>query len=195
MLLLTACPKEEAIRRFDDNFDRATLGSDWSDTGGRFHLESGSLMVSRAFNHPLWLSRRLPRDVEITFEAWSNSPDGDLKVEVFGDGESAATTKGAYTATGYVLIFGGWKNKLTVLARMDEHGADRKARSDMKVVRGQKYRWRIVRKGSKLSWWIDDKIVFELDDPEPLAGPGHEHFGFNNWEVELGFDNLKIRAL
>jgi hypothetical protein len=153
----------------------------------------GALRVSHAYNHPLWLSRKLPRDAEITFTARSDSPAGDLKCEVFGDGRSHARTKGAYTATGYMLIFGGWHNRLTVLARLDEHGADRQERSDLRVEPGRRYRWRIVRKGMRLSWWIDDQPVFELDDPAPPAGPGHEHFGFNNWESDVTFDDLRIR--
>ena len=192
--LVLACSRTE-IKEFSDTFDRATLGPDWTDTGDRYRLGSGEVVVSQAYNHPLWLRPRLPRDAEITFDVWSNSPDGDIKVELWGDGESAATDKGAYTATGYVAIFGGWKNRLTVLARLGEHGTDRKARADMKVAPGRKYKWRIVRQGSRLSWWIDGQPVFELDDADPLEGRGHEHFGLNDWEVELHFDNLRIRAL
>jgi len=194
LVLALGCSRAE-IKEFHDGFDRAALGLEWTDTGGSYRVVGGEVVVARAYNHPLWLRPRLPRDAEITFDVWSQSPDGDIKVELWGDGESAASDKGAYTATGYVLIFGGWKNRLTVLARMDEHGADRKARSDMKVVPGKKYRWRVVRKGSRLSWWIDGQAVFEMDDVDPLEGPGHEHFGLNDWEVELHFDNLRIRAL
>jgi hypothetical protein len=193
ILLLQACSPGE-IKDFSDTFDRASLGADWLDTGDRYRIVGGEIVVSRAYNHPLWLRPRLPRDAEITFDVRSQSPDGDIKVEAWGDGESAATDRGAYTATGYVFIFGGWKNRLTVLARMDEHGADRKARGDLKVVPGRKYSFRIVRKERRLSWWIDAQPVFELDDPSPLEGPGHEHFGLNDWEAQLHFDNLRVRA-
>ena len=193
--LLLGCSRAPQMREYSDAFDRGALGSDWSDTGGNYALAGGKLVANKAYNHPLWLVPRLPRDAEITFDAWSYSPDGDLKVEAWGDGESAATNKGAYTSTGYVFIFGGWKNSRTVLARMDEHGANRKERADMRVAVGRKYHWRIARKGVRLSWWIDDQLVFELDDPEPLEGAGHRHFSFNDWEAELHFDNLRIRAL
>jgi 3-keto-disaccharide hydrolase len=195
LALLAACSRQGDIREFQDGFDRSALGADWSDTGVGFRIVSGELVAAKAYNHPLWLAPRLPRDAEISFDARSQSPDGDIKVEAWGDGESAATTKGAYTATGYVLIFGGWKNRLTVLARLNEHGADRKARADMKVEPGRTYHWRIVRKGERLSWWIDGQPVFEWVDPDPLFGAGHDHFGFCDWEAELHFDNLHVRAL
>ena len=194
-MALLGCSRASEMREYHDAFERTSLGPDWADTGGDYALVDGKLVAKGAYNHPLWLLPRLPRDAEISFDAWSHSPDGDLKVEAWGDGESAATGKGAYTATGYVFIFGGWKNRLTVLARMNEHGADRKARADMKVAVGRKYHWRIARKGARVSWWIDEALVHEIDDPEPLEGAGHRHFGFNNWEAELHFDNLRIRAL
>ena len=37
--------------------------------------------------------------------------------------------------------------------------------------------------------------MHELDDAEPLEGQGHEHFAFNDWDAELWFDDLVVRAL
>jgi hypothetical protein len=34
-----------------------------------------------------------------------------------------------------------------------------------------------------------------MTDPQPLGGPGHDHFAFNNWSVPLTFDNLRITPL
>ncbi|MCA9601997.1 MAG: hypothetical protein KC417_08235, partial [Myxococcales bacterium] len=121
------CVKEpEPIGKagFHDDFNRASLGADWHNTGGPYAIKDGALTISDARNHPLWLKRPLPRDVRIEFDVRSDSPDGDIKVEVFGDGRSYAKTD-SYTATSYVVIFGGWHNRLNVLARMNEHGEDR----------------------------------------------------------------------
>ena len=74
---------------------------------------------------PPWLRRRLPNDAVIELDAWSQSPAGDIKVEIYGDGKSFDPNKGAYTSTGYVLIFGGWNNTKNIIARMDEHAEDR----------------------------------------------------------------------
>ena len=71
--------------------------------------------------------------VNVELDAWSNYDDaGDLKVEVWGDGRSYATSA-SYTATGYVFIFGGWHNQISAIARMNEHGQDRKTRNDVRV--------------------------------------------------------------
>jgi hypothetical protein len=136
----------------------------------------------------------LPRDARIEFDAWSNGADGDIKCEVYGDGRSYATDL-EYTATSYVLIFGGWHNQLNVIARMEEHAPNRQVRRGPPVNVGQRYHWTIERHGDVLTWAVDGQPMLEFNDPEPLAGPGHEYFAFNNWMVDLGFDNVVITPL
>jgi len=194
--LLAACPAEEALKGpFNDNFDRAELGGNYLNTGGPYRVTGNKLMVKGAYNHPLWLKKKLPQDAVIEFDVASNSEAGDIKVEAWGDGQSHATTKGAYTATSYVFIFGGWGNSKSVLCRMDEHGDDVKSRVEPKVVKGQTYHWKILRQGQKVQWFIDGELFLELNDDAPLSGDHHAYFGFNNWESELVFDNLKITPL
>lgn len=179
---------------FRDDFDRATLGEVWNNTGGPWRIREGVLHVKGARNKPLWLRRTLPRDVRIEFDARSDSPEGDIKVEVFGDGNSRAVTE-SYTATSYVIIFGGWNNSINALARMDEHGQDRVTGPRRPVEQGRQYHFRIEREGSTIVAWVDDEELVRMDDPEPLEGRGHDHFAFNNWEADLRFDNLVITPL
>ncbi len=196
LLTLAGCPKDEVITApFTEDFERKELGTRWYNTGGPYRLMAGKLTVKGAYNHPLWLKKRLPRDAEITFDVTSNSDAGDIKVEAWGDGQTFARTRGAYTASSYVFIFGGWGNTTSALCRMDEHADNRKTRGDVKVVKGQSYKFKIRRKGSKVEWYIDGKPFLEMDDPEPLTGDSHSYFGFNNWESELSFDNLTITPL
>lgn len=178
-----------------DSFERAEPGDEYYASGDGYSIRQGALSAKGAYNHPLWLRRKLPREVRIEVDAWSTSPRGDIKVEVFGDGRSFDPDKGAYLATGYELIFGGWGNSRSIIARLDEHAPDVKARADVKVVPDQRYRWRIERQGRLLRWSIDGQLFLELDDPRPLEGSGHEYFGFNNWETDTWFDNLVITPL
>ncbi len=182
-------------RTFTDRFDRDTIGADFRDTSdGRYRIEDGALCVEGARNHPLWLRRRLPDDVRIELTAKSAGPDGDIKVEAFGDGRSYATAD-SYTATSYVLVFGGWRNSVSAIARLDEHGADRRTRRGPPVVPDRAYRMRIERRGGKISWRIDGDAFLEMDDPDPLRGRGHDHFAFNDWDAPLCFDDLVVTPL
>jgi hypothetical protein len=198
VLEITACTPQGdpgiGADGYRDNFDRADVGSDWNVTGGSYAIREGQLRVKGARNKPMWLRRTLPHDVRITFDVRSESSEGDIKVELFGDGVSKAETT-SYTATSYVVVFGGWGNTLNVLARMNEHGEDRVVGPSYKVVQGKTYHMKIERRGATIKAWANDHELAKLTDANPLTGPGHDHFAFNNWQSELWFDNLRIDSL
>lgn len=180
-----------------DAFEREALGSHYHATGEGYRIEGGALSARGAHNHPLWLRKKLPRNVRIELEARSTERRGDIKVELFGDGRSFDSDGGAYMATGYELIFGGWGNSRSIIARLDEHGRDVVQRADVKVVPNKRYHWKIERQDQTVRWFIDDMTTpfLELVDAQPLEGPGHAYFGFNNWETDTWFDNLVITPL
>jgi hypothetical protein len=208
-------PATASLPYADDFSNPATVEQNYSSIGGYWRTVNGELLAPGVKNNPLWLKASLPQDVAVEFDARSVSPEGDLKVEIFGDGTDHAS--------GYVLIHGGWNNSVSIIARLDEHGpslqsleaeARRRGGSDVvstgvvtkdsrwrveaspyPVQIGRTYRWRIERKGSRITWLIDGNKFMELDDPFPLAGKGHDRFGFSSWEAQLYFDNLKIQSL
>ena len=181
--------------------------ADWVATSaGVWHIENGRLCGEHAHNHGLWLKRTLPVNARIEFDAVSFSPDGDLKAEFWGDGRSYATALSYTNATSYLTIFGGWHNKFHVLARINEHGNDRKEITvvdlnsddvrERPVVAGQVYRFKVERNdGKSVRWWIDGNEMLTYSDTAPLAGIGHDHFGFNDWDVKVCFDNVRVVPL
>lgn len=179
---------------FKDDFNRSELGSAWRNTGGPYQLVDGQLKVKGARNKPLWLRRTLPRNVRVEFDVRSESPEGDIKVELYGDGLSKAT-EASYTATSYVVIFGGWNNSKNLIARLDEHASDRVEGKKRPVVQGHTYHMKIERKGDTISAWADGELLARMKDPNPLWGSGHEYFAFNDWQAELWFDNLEVTPL
>ena len=176
---------------FADDFERREVGPSWWSTGGPWAIRRGELWGAGARNNPLWLAMPLPRDVAVAFTARSETSTGtrpgDIKVEIFGNGRSAAS--------GYVLIFGGWGNSTSAIARLDEHGADRVERADRRVEPGRTYRMVVERRGRVLRWIVDGAEFLVLDDPAPLAGRGHDRFGFSSWDSDLFFDDLRIERL
>jgi hypothetical protein len=177
-----------------DDFERADLGDAWLSTGGSWHLENGALTIDHAYNHPLWLKKAIPQNAVIELDCWSDVPDGDVKVEAWGDGKTYATGV-EYTASSYVFIFGGWHNTISVIAREEEHGLDRKQRMDTHVELGRHYHWRIERRGGNIDWQVDGKPFLSFDDKSPLRGAGHSYFAFNDWEAKVHFDNVKVTPL
>ena len=190
---------------FSDHFERAALGEDYAATSPVWRIEGGRLCAKGAKNRPVWLRRRLPTNARVEFDAVSASTDGDVKVELFGDGRSRARSQAYIDATSYLAIFGGWKNTFHVLARRDEHAPDRlelgieQAASDPRarpVEPHRSYRFKLERlDGRTVHWFVDGVAMFRLVDPDPLQGDGHEYFAFNDWETPVCFDNLVIYPL
>jgi hypothetical protein len=197
-----------------DTFERAEIGAGWLDTSnGQFRVREGKLNVAGAVNHPLWLRKRLPRDVVVELDVMSKSEDGDIKIELFGDGESFDPDEGDYFPTGYVFVFGGWTNRvpppavsLSIIGKLGEHNdAVKASRQHLRapdpaagplagpVVVGRSYRWTITRKGGQIDWKIDGQPFLAWTDPSPLYGDANAYLGFNNWKTDVYFDNLKIR--
>lgn len=214
-------PVTVSIPYSDDFSDPQTVRKNFWSTGGLWRVINGELYSPGVKNNPLWLQGSLPRDVAVEFDVRPMGLEGDVKVEIFGDGLNHAS--------GYVLIHGGWNNRMSIIARLDEHGlplpqlhakAQRKAqelkmsnaglvetgifRPDTRmrvegqhqpVQVGRTYRWRIERRGSLLRWFIDGQPYMEFEDPFPLEGKGHDRFGFSSWEASLYFDNLRVEPL
>ncbi len=175
-----------------DNFERESLGERWhrgtgENGSGTWSIEDGWLQASNIKNDPLWLDRKLPEKVRVEFDARARSSEGDLKAEIFGDGE--------HHATGYILIMGGWDNQLDVVARLDEHGDDRKEQRSPGVAKGKVYRWAIERTDGTLRWYVDGELYMSYPDDSPLRGEDHRYFAFNDWEAPVAFDNLRIYRL
>lgn len=190
---------------FVDDFERTILGKDWRVTSNAWRIDQGRLCAAGARNHPAWLKRRLPTNAIIEFDATSLSPEGDIKAEYWGDGRSRASGVSYDDATSYLTIFGGWKNRYHVLARLDEHAKDRQQLlvdptsgelRNQPVKPERTYRFRVERRdGKAVSWHVDGEKILVYSDPRPLKGKGHEHFGYNNWEARVCFDNLQVTPL
>lgn len=198
-------PDPALIAPFHEDFERPTLDSAWLLTSNQWRLEGGELCGQSARNHPIWLKRSIPPNARIAFVARALTDDGDIKVEAWGDGRSFAKGSSYADATSYVFILGGWKNQLHVLARLNEHDPRRlelridpteKAPGNFHVVPRRQYQFVIERKdGKSLIWRVDGVELFRFEDQEPLRGARHDHFGFNNWESPVCFDDLTITPL
>lgn len=214
-------PVKVSIPYSDDFSDPSTVSTNYWSTGGHWRVVNGQLLSPGVKNNPLWLEASLPENVAVDFDVRSESPEGDIKCEIFGDGLNHGS--------GYVLIHGGWNNRLSIIARLYEHGmsltdlqakaqriAAQKHLPDADLVKtgvfqagtqmrveanpypveiGRTYHWHIERRGSLIRWFIDGQLFMQFDDPIPLKGKGHDRFGFSSWESQLYFDNLKITPL
>lgn len=171
---------------FSDDFERAELGDGWTTKGKTWRLVEGVVADDGARNVGLWLTRELPMSVRVEFDAMSLTPAsgafrGDMKCEAFGTAREHQS--------GYVFVFGGWENRISIIARLDEHGDDRQEKRGLKVEADRWYHWTIVRKDGKIHWFIDRELFMSYTDPAPLMGTS---FGFNNWVSKIRYDKLRV---
>jgi hypothetical protein len=185
---------EPIVSEFTDTFDRADLGPAWRDTGGNYRIEKGELIARQVRHHPLWLRRVLPPNAAIEFDAWTNTPNADIRVVLYGDGKSTTAAGEGCQSSGYALVFGGWGNKLSVICR-DQQAGHVRVRTDWPLVPGRQYHFYITRQKGLLSWFLAGHELMTWDDPAPLGGPGHTAFGFDGAEGDVTFDNLTIAPL
>lgn len=201
-------PSDPAIEAvFEDKFDRNDLGPDWSPTGpaGSYVVRDNQMCTNQPKNHPIWLRKKLPNNVSIRFQATAMTAQGDIKVEFFGNGCSYDTSGGEYNSTGYVAVLGAHSNTEHWLARLAEHGPDHKIKADLldkglinesKVQANHAYQFEIRRRdGKTIEFIVDGSAIHEFEDPSPLNGVGHDHFGFDGWIPQVCFDNLVIQKL
>ena len=177
---------------FTDDFERKEPGDDYLLTGpDAFKIENGALVGQLVHNRPAWLKRAMPKDAVVEFDAWTDDPNGDIKIEAWGDGRSfySGDLKQQYTASGYVFILGGWKNTASVIARQWEHAPNQPTRTDLRVQPGKRYHFKITKKDGQIAWQLDGQPFLGAKDPSPLPGA---HLGFSGWETKVHFDNLRI---
>lgn len=218
LLVVTACSKPAppvTTIPYKQTFDGPTLGSEWHSPSGGWQIVDGRLYNAGAHNVPLWLSAALPKDVRVSFDVESRSPEVNFKFEIYGDGE--------HHESGYSVIMGGWKNTTTLIARRGEHAPRRidaddaslraqvaqdkvraatinKNRKDAvakmeKLEPNRVYHVVFEKKGNDLTLSIDGEVHLTYFDPSPLAGPGADRFAFANWASSVYFDNLEISGL
>jgi len=176
---------------FEDDFEKGL--SSWSPEGKNWKVVDGRLYTGDTANdnNGVWLNAAsLPPNVRVEFTATSvkgNNPafEGDIKCEFGGETKEHAA--------GYIIIFGGWKNTLSSIAKKDEHGDGRLAvEATRKVEEGRTYAFAVVRLGNQIMWYLDGDLFLSTRDEEPLAGAA---FGFNNWNSRVYFDNVRVFAL
>lgn len=187
VLFLACAPPVTVEVPFSDDFERDTLGENWySVEKSDWEIVNGSLHSRNSRNVPLWLKLRLPQNVVIEFDAYTEKTDFcDLKCEIFADGRTHAS--------GYIIILGGWKNQISTIARLDEHEKGRVEKRPTECDPRARHHFKIIRYNGKIEWYLNDKLYMERLDSEPLYGRRHDRFAFSNWMSDAYYDNLSIK--
>ena len=192
LLFVCACSSEKTLTKiFEDDFNRAEIGENYAVLGGDWKIENGKLKSIRAENRNLVLkSVDLPQNAVIEMTMKSLSKDIDVKFNLWGDG------KPHDHGDGYTFILGGWKNRVSIISKLDEHEKKRSEKRNAGLEKGRLYKVRVERKSNKIKWFVDDNLFLEYFDETPLkVSDGYSKLSFANWRSDVEFDDLKIYSL
>ena len=169
------------------------LGREWKDEGGDWRVEDGVLKSEKARNMDLVLLKELPANASIEFRMRSFTPFIDAKVRAWGVLDPEGKTM--HDAGAYSFILGGWKGRISTIARLDEHEKKRVENRDKKFPAETWLACRIERKGRDIRWFINEELFLTYVDNDPLPAEQYRHFSFANWQSKVEFDDLRITAI
>ena len=182
---------KKATLVFEDSFDRAEIGENYEIQGGDWRISDGKLRCKTAKNRNLVLkSVDLPQNavIELTMKCLSDAVD--VKFNLWGDG------KPHDHGDGYTFILGGWKNRVSIISKLDEHEKNRSEKRNAGLEKGKLYKVKVERRSNKIKWFVNDELFLEYFDETPLkVSDGYSKLSFANWRSNVEFDDLKIYAL
>lgn len=161
---------------FQDDFDRAELGSNWI-IAGHATLVNGRLKFGLDGTHLALINRHFAADVRIEFEAEAAPEKAPCDLSV-GLGCHAGEGQAGW---GYLLAFGGNFNSMNQI----QGGRQMKWVLDWQPVRsiqpGKVHHVCGTKEGKVLTLEVDGEVLVTTTDQDPLGGPGHDMAGLVTW--------------
>lgn len=160
----------------------------WELTEEGLHLPAGG-MGFVVFRHPL------PGDVRLEFTAtisgrflddlscFANVPTKRLQSRFF---------QTSLPLHGYEFKVGGWDNTRNQINRLGEPLAIRLQSS---LREGDMHHVVAEHRGTRLRLWLDDELILEADDSEPLAGGDLGVCGLSTWFADVTWHEVRISRL
>ena len=142
----------------------------------------------------IWNKRKLHGDTTLDFYIGPKMDrDRGGRYEYVADFNCTLAANGIDLDSGYSFLFGGLKNSKTILVRKNKIVAEAKwpTSSGYKKkgqpviiptggIHRQWFRVKAQKKGGRLRLWIDDALVIDYKDPDPLTGERAALWTWNN---------------
>ena len=103
---------------FADDFERVELGSGWNATSAAYRIDGGKLEVSNASTTRPGCAAAFRPMRSSTSTSCPRARRATSRSSCTATENPSIPTR-SYDSTGYVLIFGGWHNTLSVICRME----------------------------------------------------------------------------
>jgi hypothetical protein len=168
----------------DDLFDR------WEVIGGQYELNEDGFHLSGGEPQLLLLKQPLTGDVRIEFECYQDS----IYLNDVGCFMSAVLSENRHgiSASGYELKYGGYDNSCNVLMRSDQTIW---SLHESPLEQNKLYRVSAERIGSRLRLTVNNREIYDVNDPDPLTGADRTAVGLLGWVASTWYKRIKVYSL
>jgi serine/threonine protein kinase len=182
--------KQEWRLVFSDDFTNPDLETRWEKYGGNWEIQDGELRVWGGEPQIVYVRKEIWGDVRLEFECRQES-EYLCDITCFIHALPLKNRKKA-CESGYTFAFGAANNTRSFIEKPRKRLWDKLGLS---IIRGTRYRIAVEKRGSKLSFSINDVLQCEVDDEEILTGVERTSVGFYNWRADTRYNNVKIYQL
>jgi serine/threonine protein kinase len=175
---------------FEDKFLGPNLDAHWEKCGGSHEILNGELRLWGGEPQILYLKIPIIGDIRIEFECRIEGPYiGDISCFL---ASMPLSNRKKACDSGYMFQYGAAGNSKSFIERP---GCRLWERSESPIIGGTKYRVRVERVGSKLTWHVNDILIAEVEDSDPLTGPQRTSLGIYGWVSDAYYSNFKVHQL
>jgi serine/threonine protein kinase len=182
--------KREWRLLLEENFSDPDIESRWEIIGKRWEIVNGELRLCDGEPQILYLKKAITGDVRIEFECHQDS-EYLADVSCFTHALPLKNRKKA-CETGYMFQYGASENTRSFIEKPGKRFWD-KLHSPLK--KGERYRVLAEKCGNKLSFWVNDLLICEAEDPEPLSSAERTSLGIYGWIADTRYTFIKIYQL
>ena len=146
---------------FQDDFERAELGSMWKIIRGNWRIVNGALSGR---GDAIYINCRFPGDQKLEFDAWVNPDQSPCDLDgILGD-----EAMSAYGNQGYLFAFGTFGNNFS---KINRNKTQIVRIPSLVITPGKKHHIVCEKSGDSLKWEIDGKCVVSYKEPfQALTG-------------------------
>lgn len=157
---------------WQDDFERAELGPDWSIPVGSARIVDGWLELTGGAATAV-PPGSFPTDVRLEFQAMAVADRAPCDISVSFAGNDW------WGRGGYLLAFGGKSNTVNQLLGHGIHIVDEEP--PFLIEHGKKYHCIATKEGRRLTYQVNGTTILSAEDPNPLGGPGFDRIGLVTW--------------
>lgn len=170
---------------FQDDFERAEPGDQWTAVAGDLRVADGALEIKSPGVGRAMPKGSYPADVRVIYTAWT--PAGVDRCDL----TTILNTDDRASSSGYFVGYGSWMDSVNHIQKDSDQDLD-KSTDYLIGQNDRKHAIEAVKDGGHIYLNVDGHRILNAHDPDPCGGEGEDHIAFYTWNSAMRIDNLRI---